>query len=201
VFRGFFQGRYIFDSVVGFLHYASPATATTHGFGPNTAECANGTFVNQGEKCPDGFTATASPLLLYLQGAPTGLSSLTPGASDINNQKSVVRASWGIYNAQLNMLTQVGAITTNGVQQQTLFAGDVATCPLTPAPTNGTCPGVPAAYTQVFISPNGPKPQWPGIIPFTPPSGGAFPFQPGVTVFNRNYKNPRTYTANFGFQQ
>ncbi|HVH85089.1 MAG TPA: TonB-dependent receptor, partial [Terriglobales bacterium] len=259
-------------------HYATPATATSHGFGPSTAECSNGTFVNQGDPCPDGFTATASPLLLYLQGAGTGLTKLTPGASDIsnknyalflqdkwqfrpnitfnyglrweaqifpdpvidpsktaygvnlndprfpsngklpnastmfqpriglawdikNNQKSLVRASWGIYNAELNMLTQVGAITTNGVQQQTLFAGDVATCPLKPAPANGTCPGVPAAYTQVFISPNGPKPQWPNVIPFTPSAGGGFPFQPGVTVFNRNYKNPRTYTANLGFQQ
>ncbi|PYY00488.1 MAG: TonB-dependent receptor [Acidobacteria bacterium] len=278
VFRGFFEGRYIFDSVVGFLHYATPGTATSHGFGPSTAECANGTFLNQGETCPDGFKATASPLLLYLQGAPTGLSNLTPGASDINNnnyafflqdkwqfrpnitfnyglrweaqtfpdpvippskaaygtnlsdsrfpsdgkipnatkmfqprigvswdirnnQKSVVRASWGIYNAELNMLTQVGAITTNGVQQQTLFAGNVATCPLASPPADGSCPGVPPAYTQVFISPNGPKPQWPDFIHFTPPAGGAFPFQPGVTVFNRNYNNPRTYTGNFAFQQ
>jgi len=32
--------------------------------------------------------------------------------------KSVVRSSWGIYNAQQNMLTQVGAITTNGVQSR-----------------------------------------------------------------------------------
>ena len=27
VFRGFFTGRYIFDSVTGFLRYASPAAA------------------------------------------------------------------------------------------------------------------------------------------------------------------------------
>src|SRR5215467_2073679 len=38
VFRGFFTGRYIFDSVVGFLHYASPASMGT-GFGPTTVEC------------------------------------------------------------------------------------------------------------------------------------------------------------------
>ena len=37
-----------------------------------------------------------------------------------NNSKSVVRASWGIYNARQNMLSQVGSITTNGVQQQTI---------------------------------------------------------------------------------
>src|SRR5205807_1932885 len=33
-------------------------------------------------------------------------------------QKSVLRASWGIFNATQNMLTQVGPLTTNGVQQQ-----------------------------------------------------------------------------------
>jgi outer membrane receptor protein involved in Fe transport len=280
VFRGFFQGRYIFDSVAGFLHYASPASMG-NGFGPTTAECANGSFVNQGTKCPDGFTATQGPLLLYLQDTATGLSKIPPGASDINNknyalflqdkwqirpnfslnyglrweaqifpdptippaqtaygqnlsnpafpstgrlpnatkmfqprvgfawdvknnQKSVVRASYGIYNGNQNMLTQVGAITTNGVQQQEFFAGDVSTCPLNPAPTNGTCPGVPSAYTQVFISPNGPggaPPQWPGTLPPSTLAPGTFPFQPGVTVFDRHYANPRTYTGNFGYEQ
>jgi len=97
-----------------------------------------------------------------------------------NDQKSLFRASWGIYNAQQNMLTQVGAITTNGVQQQTLFAGDT--------------PGG-------FISPNGPAPVWPNIIPFTPPTNAGFPFQPGVTVFDRNYHNPRIYAADFAFEQ
>src|SRR5262249_2124857 len=94
--------------------------------------------------------------------------------------KSVIRASWGIYNPQQNMLTEVGAITTNGVQQQTLFAGDVS---------------------SGFISPNGPPPVWPGVI--TPPAlpPGTFPFQPGVTVFNKNYRNPRIYAANFGYTQ
>ncbi len=37
VFRGFFNGRYIFDSVTGFLRYASPAAPG--GFGPNTVGC------------------------------------------------------------------------------------------------------------------------------------------------------------------
>ena len=39
VFRGFFTGRYIFDSVTGFLRYASPAAAG--GFGPTVGECFN----------------------------------------------------------------------------------------------------------------------------------------------------------------
>jgi hypothetical protein len=255
VFRGFFTGRYIFDSVVGFLHYASPAS-TGPGFGPAAAECPDGTFVTG-----VGGACTSSPLLLYLQHAGTnGTTTDAAGASDIdnenyavflqdkwqilpnltldyglrweaqifpdpviapgktaygvnlsdprfpstgkipnatkmfqprlglawdilNNGKSVIRANWGIYNAQQNMLTQVGAITTNGVQQQTLFSGDV--------------PGG-------FVGATGfdtPGPTWPN--PITPAAlpPGTFPFQPGVTVFDRHYKNPRIYTANFGFSQ
>src|SRR6266481_1357904 len=41
VFRGFFEGRYIFDSVTGFLRYASPAAAG--GFGPTVGECFSST--------------------------------------------------------------------------------------------------------------------------------------------------------------
>ena len=252
VFRGFFTGRYIFDSVLGFLHYASPASLGP-GFGPTTGECAGGTFGTLSPACPN------SPLLLYLQNAGTnGTTTDAAGFSDISNEnyalfiqdkwqirpnlslnyglrweaqiypdpvidpsktaysvnlsdprfpstgkipnatkmfqprlgiawdvrgngKSAVRASWGIYNAQQNMLTQVGAITTNGVQLQQLFAGDVA--------------GV------GFISPNGPAPVWPN--PITPAAlpPGTFPFQPGVTVFDKNYNNPRTYIADFGYTQ
>src|SRR5262249_31962863 len=220
VFRGFFTGRYIFDSVLGFLHYAID--------GPGTRECTRTTF----NVCPGGGT---SPLLFYLQAAGTnGTTTDAAGASDINNnnyalflqdkwqvlpnltlnyglrweaqifpdptidptksaygsnltdprfpstgkipnatkmfqprvgfawdvknnQKSVLRASYGIYNAQQNMLTQVGAITTNGVQQQTLSG----------------------------------QPTWPNpIIPQAVPVGSG---NPGVTVFDKNYDNPRTY--------
>ena len=35
------------------------------------------------------------------------------------NGKSVLRASAGIYSARQNMLSQVGTVTTNGLQQQT----------------------------------------------------------------------------------
>ena len=38
VFRGFFTGRYLFDSVTGFLRYASPAAPG--GFGPTTVGCS-----------------------------------------------------------------------------------------------------------------------------------------------------------------
>ena len=43
VFRGFFTGRYLFDSVSGFLRYASPAAPG--GFGPSTVACSNGSYV------------------------------------------------------------------------------------------------------------------------------------------------------------
>jgi hypothetical protein len=85
--------------------------------------------------------------------------------------KSVLRGSAGIFNARQNMLTQVGAITTNGVQQQTL--------------------------TQFSGLGN---PTYPGILPPSncPTSGcvGA-----GVTVFDKNYHNPRIYTFNVGYDQ
>jgi TonB dependent receptor len=259
VFRGFFTGRYIFDSVAGFLRYASPTAAG--GFGPNTVGCATSTgvisYVTAPATCPAGTTATGGPLLLYLQGAGlTGPATDAAGFSDIknedyalfaqdswkarpnltlnyglrweaqifpepvvppaqtaygiflndprfpsngrlpspkkefqprvglawdvaSNQKSVLRASYGIYYARQNMLSQVGSITTNGVQQQTL----------------------------VRSSPGGPV--WPGIV--TPPStvtpcvsgsiSNPFPCFSGVRVFSRDYANPRIYTANVAFEQ
>jgi outer membrane receptor for ferrienterochelin and colicin len=255
VFRGFFEGRYIFDSVTGFLRYASPSAAG--GFGPNAVGCSNGTYVTAPAACPAGTTATGGPLLLYLQGAGlTGPATDAAGFSDIANEdlalfaqdswkirpnftasyglrweaqifpdpvvapaqtaygiflndprfpstgrlpspkkefqprvgfawdlgsngRSVLRANYGIYYARQNMLSQVGSITTNGVQQQTIVRG----------------------------SPGGPV--WPGLV--TPPStvtpcvAGAitnpFPCFSGVRVFSRDYANPRVYTTNVAFEQ
>ncbi|HEY0544785.1 MAG TPA: TonB-dependent receptor [Pyrinomonadaceae bacterium] len=86
VFRGFFTGRYIFDSVAGFLRYASPTAPG--GFGNTTLECADGTWRTRalGEMCPGG--AVVGPLLLYLQnGIPTGITGVpSPGASSIKNE-------------------------------------------------------------------------------------------------------------------
>ena len=260
VFRGFFTGRYIFDSVTGFLRYAS--LAAPGGFGPNTVGCANGTFVTAPATCP-GET-TGGPLLLYLQGAGlTGPATDAAGASRISNEdialfaqdswkvrpnftlnyglrweaqifpepvvppeqtaygiflndprfpsngtlpsqkkqfqprlgfawdiskegKSVLRASSGIYYARQNMLSQVGSITTNGVQQQTLFRNTFL-------------------ITQLGFS----APVWPNVI--APPSTvdpcvdrgitNPFPCGSGVRVFSRDYANPRIYTTNVGFEQ
>jgi outer membrane receptor for ferrienterochelin and colicin len=264
VFRGFFEGRYIFDSVTGFLRYASPAA--TGGFGPTVGECfsAAGAFtgwVTQGapfsQTCPAG-SSVGGPLLLYLQnGIPTGISGVpAPGKSTIKNEdlslfiqdswhmrsnftlnyglrweaqifpkpivapaqtaygalltnprfpsdgtlhspkkefqprlgfawdvakngKSVLRASYGIFYGRQNMLTQVGSITDNGVQQFGIFCNSSFAF---------TCFG---AATK--------PPTWPGIQS-VPPSGG-IPFGASVRVFDKNYANPRIYTLNAQFEQ
>jgi len=252
VFRGFFQGRYIFDSVAGFLHYASPAAPG--GWGPNVQGCSDGSFVTVPETCAGGSTATGGPLLLYLQGAALdGPATDASGASSIANEelgffvqdtwrvgakltlnyglrwdaqlmpetidpsttayaqligdanfpsdgtipdqwnlwqprfgfafdmkgdaKSVLRGNAGIYYPRQNMLTQVGSVTTNGVQQQTLFAAS-------------------------FIAPFGaPMPTWPGVLTPTPVAPGEFPGGTGVRVFDSDYRNPKITTANVTFEQ
>src|SRR5262249_22070596 len=88
VFRGFFAGRYIFDSVLGFLHYASPASMG-NGFGPGTVECSDGTFGDLNNGCAAaGATIVGGPLLLYLQHGPTtaGETLDQSGFSDIANE-------------------------------------------------------------------------------------------------------------------
>ncbi|HEV3468513.1 MAG TPA: TonB-dependent receptor [Pyrinomonadaceae bacterium] len=262
VFRGFFTGRYIFDSVAGFLRYASPAAPG--GFGPQTVACADGSYVTAPATCPSGVAPTGGPLLLYLQGAGrTGPATDEAGFSEIDNEdlalfvqdrwqiwpnftlnyglrweaqilpepvvppsetaygiflddprfpsdgtlpspkkmfqprvgfawdlasngKSVLRANWGIYYARQNMLSQVGSITTNGVQQQTIFVN-----------------------TDLIRLFGVPAPVWPGVV--VPPStvtpctaGGVtnpFPCFSGVRVFSRDYANPRIYTTNVAFEQ
>jgi len=102
VFRGFFQGRYLFSSVAGFLRYASPAAAG--GFGPKTAECANAnfsvvTFITLPGACPAGTAFDGAPLLFYLQdGVPTGLVNIPPGQSSITNQDyaAFVQDKWQV---------------------------------------------------------------------------------------------------------
>src|SRR5712671_6828283 len=272
IFRGFFTGRYIFDSVTGFLHYA---TAGGPGFGPTAAECADGTFTDislvtgisatSNGNCPNGSAFTGGPLLLYLQHGPTtaGQTLDQSGKANIANEdyslffqdtwklarnftlnyglrwdaqkfpdptippsqtaygsnlsdpnfpsngklpnqykefqprigfawdvrgngKSALRASWGIFNARQNMLTQTGPITTNGVQQQEIAAG---TCLFK---INSVCQQ---------SSAGGPAPTYPSTVPITPLAAGTFPFQPGVTVFDRDYANPRIYTTNVGYEQ
>jgi len=252
IFRGFFEGRYIFDSVTGFLRYASaPAPG---GFGPFTAGCSNGSYVTAPAACPAGSTATGGPLLFYLQStSPDGIARDAAGASDIKNEefavfvqdqwqprrgltvnyglrwdgqkmpgtvdpkttafapflndprfpsdgtipdqwnqfqprggvawdvnqdgKSVVRASAGIYNARQNMLSQVGSVTTNGIQQKSDFRS-TADIPFFPD-----------------------MPVWPSLLAPSPVPAGTFPFFSGVRVFDKNYRNPRVYSFSAGYDR
>ena len=251
VFRGFFEGRYLFNTVGGFLRYASPASLGA-GFGPNAGQCTNGTWTDINTPTCAGAT---TPLLLFLQGAgPSGPATDAAGASSIKNDdyalfvqdkwqvrpnftlnyglrweaqifpdvtvapdqtaygfalsdprfpsdgtlhspkkefqprvgfawdvskkgKSVLRGSYGIYYARQNMLSQVGSITTNGVQQQTIAGG-------------------------LFANPSV-RPTWPGLVTPTASSclGNPFPCFSGVRVFSKDYANPRIYTANLQFEQ
>jgi hypothetical protein len=252
VFRGFFTGRYLFDSVEGFLRYASPAAAG--GFGPSTAGCSNGSYVTLPASCPAGSTFSGGPLLFYLQGAGrTGLATDATGASKIANEelslflqdqwrvsrftlqyglrwdaqlmpatvdpkttafarflddprfpsdgtipdqwkmwqprlgatwdvrgngRSVVRASAGLYYARQNMLSQVGSVTTNGVQQQSIFVS-----------------------TDNVRQFGAVPPTWPGVVTPAPIAAGQFPLFTGVRVFHHDYRNPRTTTFNAGYEQ
>jgi carboxypeptidase family protein len=251
VFRGFFEGRYIFDSVAGFLRYASPAAPG--GFGPFTVGCSNGAYVTAPASCPAGSRATGGPLLFYLQSSsPDGIARDAAGASDINNEelalfvqdkwqvgsgltvnyglrwdgqrmpktvdpkttayarflndprfpsdgtipnqwkefqprggvvwdvnqngKTVVRGSAGIYYARQNMLSQVGSVTTNGIQQKSDYRDSTFT-----------------GFADM--------PVWPNLLaPSTVPAG-TFPLFTGVRVFDRDYENPRVYSFNAGFDR
>jgi outer membrane receptor for ferrienterochelin and colicin len=251
VFRGFFQGRYIFDSVVGFLRYSSPAAPG--GFGPFTLGCSNGTYVTAPASCPAGSTATGGPLLLFLQTtSPDGVARDAAGASNISNEevalfvqdkwqfgrgltlnyglrwdgqhmpatvdpkttafapflnhplfpsdgtipnqwnqfqpragavwdvgqsgKTVVRGNAGIYYARQNMLSQVNAVTANGIQQKTDFRDSTFT-----------------AFADM--------PVWPNLLAPSVVPAGTFPLFSGVRVFDRDYGNPRVYSVNVGFDR
>ena len=87
VFRGFFTGRYLFDSVAGFLRYASPAAAG--GFGPSTVGCSNGSYVTRaGGVSRRAARRAGGPLLFYLQGAGRdGPATDAAGASRVTNEE------------------------------------------------------------------------------------------------------------------
>lgn len=90
--------------------------------------------------------------------------------------KSVFRASYGIFYGRQNMLSQVGSITDNGVQQFGIACG-----------SSFGCPG------------GRPLPTWPNIVN-VPPSGGTVAGS-SIRVFSRDYANPRIYTTNAQFEQ
>lgn len=226
IFRGFFKGLYFFDNAVGFMHYVTDGPTAAGGplllflqhgpatqgetfdqsgfssinnedfalFGQDTWKVTHNLTVNYGlrweaQHFPDpviapSLTAYGSnltdPNFPSTGRIPNQNKEFQPRigfAWDIHgNGKSALRASWGIYNARQNMLTQVGAITTNGVQQQSFAAGSFF--------------GAPPVYGQNAGPINNPPPKG------TPPPAGA-----SVTVFSKDYKNPRIYTTNVGYEQ
>src|SRR5262249_22886350 len=93
---------------------------------------------------------------------------------DVNrNGKSVVRGSAGIYYARQNMLSQVGSVTTNGIQQKSDFRNTSFT-----------------AFADM--------PVWPNLLAPTAVPPGTFPAFSGVRVFDREYRNPHVYSFNGG---
>src|SRR5258708_21089393 len=98
-------------------------------------------------------------------------------AWDVNQDgKSVVRGSAGIYYARQNMLSQVGAVTTNGIQQKSDFRSTPST-----------------AFADM--------PVWPNLLAPSAVPAGTFPLFTGIRVFDRNYRNPRIYSVNLGFDR
>jgi hypothetical protein len=89
--------------------------------------------------------------------------------------KSVFRSNFGVFAARQNMLTQVGSVTTNGLQQQTIYRDS----------------------TLTFLG----MPVWPGVITPAALPEGTFPDFSGVRVFDRDYQNPRIYSFNVSYEQ
>jgi hypothetical protein len=92
------------------------------------------------------------------------------------NGKSVVRGSAGIYYARQNMLTQVGSVTTNGIQQKSDFRNTAFT-----------------AFADM--------PVWPNLLAPSVVPPGTFSAFTGITVFDRNYRNPRISSFNVGIER
>lgn len=234
-FVGFANGRFIFDSVQGFINYVN--------IGPKFVECSDGSTNNNGV-CPKGADITG-PLLLFLQFAGVGGKSvsdagtqtiiqkepaffvqdkwqirrnvtlsyglrwegqiepdpITPASqvfyskfigkpgfpsdgnipSDLKqwqprmglswdpfgHGKTVIRLSGGIFYARTPGLEIASSRTTNGSVGQNIFRASFF---------NGF--GLtPPAYTSLV-----------------PDAGSAVPDHPQVFVFDRGYRNPRTYS-------
>jgi hypothetical protein len=98
-------------------------------------------------------------------------------AWDVNQDgRTLLRASAGVYYARQNMLSQVGSVTTNGIQQKSDFRDTSFT-----------------AFADM--------PVWPNLLAPSAVPPGTFPLFTGVRVFDRNYRNPRIYAFNAGFER
>src|SRR2546430_14042427 len=71
------------------------------------------------------------------------------------------------------MLSQVGSVTTNGIEQKSDFRTSAFT-----------------AFADM--------PVWPNLLAPSAVPPGTFPAFTGIRVFDRNYRNPRIYSFNAG---
>jgi hypothetical protein len=74
------------------------------------------------------------------------------------------------------MLSQVGSVTTNGIQQKSDFRDTSFT-----------------AFADM--------PVWPNLLAPSAAPPGTFPLFSGIRVFDRDYRNPRIYSFNAGFER
>jgi hypothetical protein len=87
--------------------------------------------------------------------------------------RQVIRASAGLYYARIPGLNLASSRSTDGSRGQGLFRNSALTGIL----------GAPPNYGELLPS----------------PSGG--PFQPNVYVFDKDFQNPRTFTASVGYER
>jgi hypothetical protein len=71
------------------------------------------------------------------------------------------------------MLSQVGSVTTNGIQQKSDFRA--------------------SAFADM--------PVWPNLLAPSAVPAGTFPLFTGVRVFDKDYRNPRIFSVNLGFDR
>jgi hypothetical protein len=90
--------------------------------------------------------------------------------------KTVVRGSAGVYYARQNMLSQVGSVTTNGIQQK-------------------------SDYRDSMLAGIADMPVWPNLLAPSSTPPGTFPLFTGVRVFDRDYSNPRIFSVNVGLER
>ena len=88
------------------------------------------------------------------------------------NGLTVMRASSGLYYARIPGLNLASARSTNGSIGQTIFRNSALTGILGPVP----------AYGQLLPAPSG------------------APFRPDVFVFDKNFRNPRTWSSTIGIE-
>jgi hypothetical protein len=95
-------------------------------------------------------------------------------AWDMNGDgKDVVRAAAGLYYARIPGLNLASARSTNGSIGQTIFRN--------------------SALTGIL----GPPPPYNSLLPA--PAGA--PFRPDIFVFDKDFKNPRTFSASIGYDK